>query len=157
MGNVIAVGISEAKITTGDDILVSYALGSCIGTCLYDSTAKIIGLSHILLPSSNLCPHDNNIYKFADTAIKELVERMRARGASTSRIQAKIAGGAQMFLNSTMRIGDDNKKAVINELNMLGIRIIAADVGENYGRTMECHAKDGKVFIKTINKSIKVL
>lgn len=157
MGNVIAVGISETKIASGDDVLITYALGSCIGTCLYDSTANVIGLSHILLPNSSMCPNDTNLQKFADTAIKELVRSMKMRGASVYRIQAKIAGGAKMFVNSSSKIGENNKRAVIEELNSLGIKILAANVGENYGRTMECHAKDGKVIIKSINKGTQIL
>lgn len=157
MGNVITVGISDMKIASGDDVLITYALGSCIGTCLIDNTANIVGMSHILLPSSKNCPSDSNIYKFADTAIKELIKCMKARGASVSRMHAKIAGGAQMFTSSTIKIGEDNRKAVVDELKNFGIRIIAAEVGENYGRTMECHAKDGKVVIKSFNKGLQVI
>ncbi|MEA4831377.1 MAG: chemotaxis protein CheD [Oscillospiraceae bacterium] len=156
MGNLIVVGISDMKIASGDDMLITYALGSCVGTCLYDSTAKIIGLSHILLSDSGICPNDSNIYKFADTAIKELVRQMKAKGANQYRLHAKIAGGAQMFANSN-RIGDKNIKAVIDELNKLGIKIVAHDVGENYGRTMTCHAKDGHVEINAISKGKKAL
>jgi chemotaxis protein CheD len=157
VGNVITVGISDMKIASGDDVLITYALGSCIGTCLYDSTANIIGMSHILLPSSKMCPNDSNIYKFADTAIKELIRCMKAKGASVNRMHAKIAGGAQMFTSSSIKIGENNKNAVVEELHNLGIRIVAAEVGENYGRTMECHAKDGKVIIKSFNKGLQVL
>lgn len=151
------VGISDMKIASGDDILITYALGSCIGTCLYDSTAKIMGLSHILLPHNKMCNNDINLHKYADTAIKELVRNMKLRGASLNRMYAKIAGGAQMFLNSTLTIGEDNKTAVLYELKSLGIRVLGSDVGKNYGRTMECHAKDGKVIIKSINKGKFVL
>jgi len=149
----ITVGISDMKIASGDDVLITYALGSCVGTCIYDRGANIIGLSHILLPNKNA--GDNNLYKFADTAIKELVRSMTAKGALVSRMQAKIAGGAQMFTNATIKIGENNQKAVIEQLNKLGIRIIAADLGENYGRTMECHAKDGRVIIKSFNRGLR--
>jgi chemotaxis protein CheD len=157
LGNLIIVGIADIKVATGDDVLITYALGSCIGTCLYDSTAKIVGLSHILLASSKMCVSDNNIFKFADTAIKELVRQMVLRGASVNRITAKIAGGAQMFASSTIRIGEQNSAAVMEELNKLGIRLLAADIGDNYGRTMECRAADGKVTIKSILKGNKIL
>lgn len=157
MGSLITVGISDMKIASGDDVLITYALGSCIGTCIYDNTAKIVGLSHILLPSCTLCVGDNNLYKYANTAIKELVRCMKLKGASVSRMHAKIAGGAQMFTSSTIKIGENNQKAVIEELRQLGIRIVAAEIGLNYGRTMECHAKDGKVVIKSMQKGLQVI
>jgi len=31
-------------------VLITYALGSCVGVCLYDRLTGISGLSHILLP-----------------------------------------------------------------------------------------------------------
>jgi len=156
MGNLITVGISDMKIASGDDILITYALGSCVGTCLYDRAAGVIGLSHVLLSDCGMCPDDSNVYKFANTAIKELVRKMKEKGALQYRMQAKIAGGAQMFACSN-RIGDKNIKAVIEELNKLGIKIVAADVGENYGRTMECHASDGHVEINALSKGKKIL
>ena len=152
MRNLVVVGISDTKIVSGDDILITYALGSCVGTCVYDSTTGIMGLSHVLLPEKRLCPGDNNIKKFADTAISHMVSEMKSHGASIYRMRAKIAGGAQMFCNSTIKIGERNIDMVINELGSLGIEIVGCDVGENYGRTMECHAADGKVMIKMINK-----
>lgn len=157
MGNIITVGIADMKIASGEDVLITYALGSCIGTCIYDRVAGIMGLSHILLPQSSLCPNDRNVKKFADTAIKDLVNNMKKQGASVSRMSAKIAGGAQMFASNSLAIGERNTKAVVNELNLLGIKIVAADVGDNYGRTMECHTTDGKVFIKSISRGIHIL
>ncbi|HBL83866.1 MAG TPA: chemotaxis protein CheD [Clostridiales bacterium] len=157
MGNIITVGISDMKIASGDDILITYALGSCVGTCLYDKTAKVIGLSHVLLSNSDLCSNDSNVYKYANTAIKELVRAMRVKGAAVHRMTAKIAGGAQMFTNNTLKVGERNIIAVVDELNILGIRIVASDVGENYGRTMECYANDGRVMIKSFTKGNQII
>ncbi len=156
MGNLVVVGISDMKIVTGEDVLITYALGSCVGTCIYDSAAGIMGLSHVLLPERSLCTGDNNTKKFADTAIAQMVSDMQARGASAYRMKAKIAGGAQMFFNSTIKIGERNIQMVKRELSRLGISIVGSDVGENYGRTMQCHAADGKVIIKMIDRVITI-
>jgi chemotaxis protein CheD len=155
VGNIIIVGIADMKIASGDDVLITYALGSCVGACIYDSTSGIMGLSHILLPQSALCPDDRNNSKFADTAIRELVRKMTESGASVYRMTAKIAGGAQMYKTGLTGIGERNIKETVNELKKLGIKILAADVGENYGRTMECHAKNGEVIIKSMSRGIK--
>ena len=52
MSNTIRVGISDQNVAHGPDILVTFALGSCVGICLYDPHMKLGGLSHILLPDS---------------------------------------------------------------------------------------------------------
>lgn len=150
MANLIIIGISDFKIGRAPDILVTYALGSCVGTCLYDSALHLAGLSHILLPESSICKEDHNIMKYADTAIAELVRELEAAGASRRRLTAKIAGGAKMFATTGTSMGERNIAAVKSELQRLGIPIIGEDTGSNYGRTVEFHTDDGSVLIKSV-------
>lgn len=157
MPNLIVVGISDFKVANVPDVLITYALGSCVGTCLYDSKLKIAGLSHVLLPESSICKDDDNIMKYADTAIVALVRKMVMMGASRARLTAKIAGGAKMFATAGTGMGQRNIIAVKNELNKLGIPIIGEDTGSNYGRTVEFHPEDGSVLVKSVlhgNKAI---
>ena len=57
MSQNIVVGISDLNVAKNGDILVTYALGSCIGICLYDESVKVAGLSHIMLPTSEALTH----------------------------------------------------------------------------------------------------
>lgn len=156
MSKTITVGISDLNVAKSPDILVTYALGSCVGICLYDPTLKLAGLSHIMLPSSRLAPDANQAMKFADTAIVMLVKKMEAMGGRSVRFKAKIAGGAQMFAAksnaSVANIGARNVQAVKEALNKLRIPIIAEDTGKNYGRTLYFNAEDGMMRIKSVNK-----
>ena len=89
----INVGISDWKVGKPPDVVVTYALGSCIGICLYDKVKKIAGLSHIMLPDSKgQGAGDINRMKFADTAIPDMLKKMIAMGAVQTNIKAKIAG-----------------------------------------------------------------
>ena len=108
--NKIVVGISDQKLCKSPDVLVTYALGSCVGICMIDKVLGIAGLAHIMLPDSSAIPNDKNKFKFADTGIQLLYESMIKNGAAASRITAKIAGGANMFATTTpaMSIGDRN-------------------------------------------------
>jgi chemotaxis protein CheD len=150
MSNLIIVGISDYKIAESPEVLITYALGSCIGTCLFDGVLHLAGLSHILLPEASICPNDTNTMKYADTAIEELIKAMERKGASRARLTAKIAGGAKMFATSTIGVGERNIIAVKNELRRLNIRLVAEDTGDTYGRTMEFHPEDGSVMIKSV-------
>jgi chemotaxis protein CheD len=136
----ITIGISDLNVAKPPDILVTYALGSCVGICLYDQTAQVAGLSHILLPQSSQIPGNNTPMKFADTAIPMLMVKMQALGARPAQLRAKIAGGAQMFAASgnasIANIGERNVAAVKATLQRLHIPIVAADTGANYGRTL---------------------
>ena len=46
----ISVGIADMKITRQEGILITYALGSCIGISFYDPMIKLGALLHIMLP-----------------------------------------------------------------------------------------------------------
>ena len=149
MPELIVVGISDLKIAKSPDMLITYALGSCVGTCLYDPLLHIGGLSHVLLPDSSIC-NDSNIMKYANTAIEELVRLLILAGASRYRLNAKIAGGAKMFATTGTSMGERNIVAVKKELARLSIPIVGEDTGKNYGRTVEFHPEDGAVFIKSV-------
>jgi chemotaxis protein CheD len=155
------VGISDWKVNKGEGSIVTYALGSCVGICLYDKVTEVGGLSHIMLPDSKSVQAGaaTNRMKFADTAIPDMVSAMLKMGAVKARLTAKIAGGAQMFqtANEKFNIGERNVAAVKEALKYLGIPIIAHDVGLNYGRTVFFHTGEGKMEVKSTTKGIKVL
>ena len=149
----VTVGISDLNVVKAPNILVTYALGSCVGICLYDRSTQVAGLSHIMLPSSAASRDKNQPARYADTAIPLLIQRMAAAGANKSRLQAKIAGGAKMFAgvsdNSLSNIGQRNVLAVKATLRSYGIPILADDTGKDYGRTLYFSAEDGSMRIKS--------
>jgi chemotaxis protein CheD len=118
---------------------------------------RISGLAHILLTETFNSSNRNEAYKYADTAIAELVNAMEKRGSARSRIVAKIAGGASMFVNSTINIGERNVEVVKRELYRLNIKLMAEDTGLNYGRTVKFSTEDGKMTVTAIGKGTKVL
>ncbi len=160
MDTVITIGISDMKIAKKPEILATYALGSCVGICLYDVILKSGSLGHILLPLSGGAQNINK-YKFADTCIPEMIKGMEKLGSNKRNLTAKIAGGASMFEisgDSTIgNIGKRNVEAVKNTLMQFQIKIIAEDVGLNYGRTVFFHLNDGSVQVKSFAKDIKIL
>ncbi len=158
---VTKIGMAEVCAAKDPAILITLGLGSCVGICLYDHIKKIVGMAHIMLPSSTEIKNNGNKAKFADTAIEMLILDMVGLGADRNRITAKMAGGAQMFAfkssNELMRIGERNAEAVRKELKRHRIELIAEDVGGNYGRTIEFSSENGELNIKTIGHGINVI
>lgn len=156
MKSTVTVGISDLNVVKSPDVLVTYALGSCVGICLYDAMAHVAGLSHIMLPSSKLASNVGSEMKFADTAIPMLIKKMERMGASQIRMKAKIAGGAQMFAaisnSSIANIGQRNVAAVKATLQQLRIPIIAEDTGKDYGRTVYFDGESGMMRVKSVNR-----
>ena len=134
------IGIGAAAIGKEDDVLISYALGSCVGICLYDPVAKIGGMVHILLPDSKLIPDKPDVYRYADTGITALCTKMQIKGAVR----------ACMFASEiSTNIGKRNVNAVRQILQKLAIPIKGEDVEKNYGRSIWFYCSDGLVKVKS--------
>lgn len=160
MSSNIVVGISDMKLARNEGMLVTYALGSCIGICLYDPVIKLAALVHIMLPVK-LENSNDNVFKFADTGIPETLRKMEVFGAVRNRIVAKIAGGARMFdipgNGSLGNIGMRNIESVKQTLRVNGIRLLKEDVGANYARTLYFDCKTGNGVIKSYGRTEIVL
>lgn len=161
MGEMIRVGMADLNICLPPNSITTLGLGSCVGIVLYDPVKKISGMAHIMLPDSTKVRNNSNIAKFADTGLDELLRQVIVAGAQKSALVAKIAGGAQMFAFSsqsdTLRVGDRNVEAVKAKLKTLGIRIIAEDTGDFYGRTIEFYPESGDLLIKAVGKSVRTI
>ncbi|MEW6572634.1 MAG: chemotaxis protein CheD [Bacillota bacterium] len=156
----IQVGIADLKVGREPAVLITLGLGSCVGVALYDPVKKVGGLLHIMLPRmSEFSRGTAKPAKFADTGIPLLLEEVLKLGANRRCLEAKIAGGAQMFSgldkSFLLDIGDRNISAVRDTLKDLRIRIAAEDVGGNNGRTMLLYTATGRVIIKTLGTQKK--
>lgn len=154
----ITIGIGDFKVCKAPDVLITYALGSCVGICLLDSVTSIGGLSHIMLPESSGANAAATPMRFADTALPMLIRQMESMGASRLRMKAKIAGGATMFAAASdkFNIGERNVEAVKKILMQNRIPIIAEDIGLNYGRTQLFYPETGVMEIRAAAKGIKM-
>ncbi|GFI08161.1 MAG: chemotaxis protein CheD [Lachnospiraceae bacterium] len=151
----LVVGIGDMKLGRQEGTIITYALGSCIGIALYDPMIKLGALVHIMLPER--VNSDANIFKYADTGVRETLRKLYAYGAVKHRLTAKIAGGAKMFdmkgKSSAMgNIGERNAQMVKRVLMQEGIRIVKEDTGANYARTMSIDLASGMVLVKTFGR-----
>ncbi len=162
MSEVVKVGMADLKTCLPPNTVTTLGLGSCVGVAIRDTSNKVGGLAHVMLPDSTAIKNSQtNIAKFADTGVVELVRQMEALGGVKRRMVAKIAGGAMMFATSSkstaMQVGDRNVEAVKKALKELGIPILAEDTGLNYGRTVIFNPETGEFVIKTAGKGEKVI
>lgn len=156
----ISVGIADMKMTRQEGVLITYALGSCIGVSFYDPMIKLGALLHIMLPEKSGAK-DGNVFKFADTGIRETLRKLTAFGGAKSRMVCKIAGGAKMFemkgSGGLGNIGERNSQNVKRILMAEGLRVTSEDVGANYARTMLLDVATGNVYVRSAGKPEKML
>jgi len=152
----LKVGIGDMKLTRGEGRIITYALGSCIGIAFYDPVIRLGALLHIMLPA-RFGTDDNNVYKYADTGIRETIHKLTAFGMVKSRTVVKIAGGAKMFEisgNSDFgNIGLHNRDRVRQVFAEEGMRLVAEDTGGTCARTMVLDIATGGVLIRTFGRA----
>lgn len=155
------VGMADMNAVRSPGLLKTSGLGSCVGLSLYDPIHKVAGLAHVMLPSSEIAREQNlNIAKYADTSIPALIEMMEKLGARKVNLQAKMAGGAQMFQmtgSDTMRIGPRNVESCKAILLQYSIPLLAEDTGGNYGRSVEIDSANGQFMIRSVQNGVKQL
>ncbi len=154
----LIVGISDFKVSSNqDDVLVTYALGSCIGVAVYDPVAGVGGLLHFMLPDSTL---DQNKARecpamFADTGIPVLFKACYKLGAEKKRMIVKVAGGASILDDTNyFRIGQKNITALRKIFWKNNVLIDREDTGQNHNRTVRLNIADGKVLVRSAGSSM---
>lgn len=150
----LRVHVADAAVAQGDTLISTIGLGSCVAIVLHDAERAVGGLAHILLPSEVLAQDRTNRAKFPGTAVPLLLERMTALGARKSRIVAKLAGGASMFVALTpmggVQIGERNVLASRAALAQHGIPVVAQDVGGGHGRSVFFHVASGALDVRSM-------
>ena len=157
----IVVGLGEMKVTKDpSSILTCLGLGSCIGVSAYDPVAKVGGMAHIVLPSSE----GRNVKrsaKYADMAISMLFEAMAEEGAHKVRTVIKLVGGAELStapgMDNAFKIGERNQEMVKLNLVKEGANWVAEDLGGNHGRTVRMYANSGRVVVSAAGFETKEL
>jgi chemotaxis protein CheD len=150
MNHVVAVG--DMKTGGRDDMIVTHALGSCLGLMVYDPAAQVGGLLHAMLPLSkiNLQKASENPYMFVDTGVPELFRQLYELGGQKNRMVIKAAGCGQPLGNSEMfKIGERNYTILKKLLWKNNIMIEAEAVGGIASRTVYFDLSTGQVTISS--------
>ena len=128
------------------DLLVMTTLGSCIAACLWDRTAQIGGMNHFMLPEGS-----GDSGRYGSFAMELLINEMMKRGASKSRMEAKIFGGGAVIAGmSTINVGERNTNFVIDYLKTERIPIVSKDVMDVYPRKVCFLPHSGKAMVKRL-------
>lgn len=154
---IVIVGVGTYALARSPVKIKTFGLGSCVSITLYDRREKIGGLVHAMLPSINHARIKDNPLKYTDSGIEYLAAEIVKKGSSIKRLEAKLVGGAHMFENRNMNIGERNIGWARNTLEKLEIPIISEDIGKNYGRTVTFDTSTGDLLVRTILRGEKII
>ena len=135
------------------DVIVTHALGSCLGISVYDPAAGVGGLLHVMMPEGRTNPEKaaTNPFMFVDTGVPAFFREVYGAGAVKSRCVVKVAGGANVNGAGIDRFEIGKRNFII--LRKLfwknGVLIDAQDVGGTVPRTMYLEIGTGRVWLST--------
>ncbi len=150
------VNMGEMAALKSSGVLTTVGLGSCIGLTIYDPVAQVGGMAHIFLarnPNSEKAPELPG--KYADTGVKALIDLVESLGTRQRRLEAKLAGGANIFNNLSangLSIGQQNIIAVREQLEKYQIPIVGEQVAGNKGRKMRLSIETGIVIVTSVGQ-----
>jgi chemotaxis protein CheD len=152
----IVVSISDMKLTNrARDILVTHALGSCLGLAAFDPAVGVAGLIHCLLPlARNDGKADANPFMYVNTGVPQMMRSLFNRGATRENLILKAAGcGRMMHISNQFDTGANNLAALRKLLAVNEMRLAAEDVGGTIPRTMRLFADTGRLVISSCGRS----
>ncbi len=149
------IGVADMKVSNvPGDVLITYALGSCLGIMVHDPVAQVGGLLHVMLPDSQIDPAkaQANPHMFVDTGVPRLFKACYEMGAVKARMVVKVCGGAHQGADESadrFQIGKRNAVQLKQLLWKNGVMIKAQDVGGiQLSRTVSLDVGSGEVVVK---------
>ena len=142
----ISVGIADMQVAVGDGLLVTHALGSCIGLSVYDPVTKVGGMLHFMLqkPSSSEQEQSKPAAMFATTGVPLLFREAYRLGARKERLIVCAAGGASLLDDcDRYQIGKRNRIMMRKILWKNGVALAAEDTGGHVARSFTLDRSDG--------------
>ena len=89
-----------------------------------------------------------------DCTIQQMLKSFRDVGVTGRDIDIKVFGGADTLQSRTSNsIGSQNIKVTLDTLSKERLGVIAADVGDNFGRKLIFFSHTGEVFLKRLRKA----
>ena len=160
----IVVGIGEFAVSNDRaSVIVTHALGSCVAVCVWDPTAKVAGLIHVLLPDSRINPvrAGEQPAAFADTGVPLLFRTAYEYGVDKKRCQVRLIGGAD--ITRACSAADGKNDASVGKRNLLAVRqllwrngvlVQKEAVGGNEPRTVSMDVGDGSMQISSGGETV---
>ena len=132
----------EHKVGDHPDECLVTLLGSCVSACLHDPVAGLGGMNHFLLPGGDEAGGRGG-ESLGVHAMELLVNALLVRGASRSRLVAKLFGGADT-MRGLSDVGARNAAFASAFLAREGVRVASECLGGARGRKLQFWPASGR-------------
>lgn len=142
-GAAFYVSQGEHIVSSDPDATIAAVLGSCVAACVWDSSAGVGGMNHILLPDGS----GPGSAGYGASLMERMLNDLYKAGAQRSRLRAKCFGGSAM-ISGLSDIGVRNAEFVSSFLRNEGIVIERSCFGGNSARHVRFSPVTGKAQMK---------
>ena len=128
----IIVGMADCKVSQDPKaLLITCALGSCIGLTLHDPVACVGGLLHFMLPNAEneTSREDFNPAMYGNTGIPLLLRELQKLGANTPKSWSRTCAGGSQILDQTGLFNIGKQKSHRREKHVVESRHISPQRG----------------------------
>ncbi|MDD2727909.1 chemoreceptor glutamine deamidase CheD [Malikia sp.] len=142
---------------TGQKLMITTLLGSCVAACIRDRVRGIGGMNHFLLPG-NSADSDSPVsesMRYGSYAMEVLINDLLKAGARRENLEAKVFGGGNVLPGMTsINVGARNARFVLNYLKTDNIPVLVEDLLDIYPRKVCFFPHDGKVMVRKLKQSV---
>jgi chemotaxis protein CheD len=139
----ISVVQGDYGVSRDPSVVLASILGSCVAACVRDPVTGIGGMNHFLLPGEQSGDPLNSAQRYGVHLMELLVNALLREGASRSRLEAKLFGGASV-LASHFDVGARNGEFALRFLREEGIKVTSLSLGGTRGRKVEFWPVSGR-------------
>jgi chemotaxis protein CheD len=138
---------------TGEDMVLSTVLGSCVAACLWDPVFNVGGMNHFMLPDGQ-AEGDAPSARYGLFAMETLINDLVKLGAGRSNLRAKVFGGGRVLKQVTsINVGGRNAEFVMRFLKLENIPVLGHDLEGVWARKVNFFPLTARVLVKRLDPS----
>jgi len=138
---------------SGNGVIRSTPLGSCVAVIAYDKTTKIGGIAHTMLPGKSPTEDKAEENKYAENAIENLLVELKSLGSNQANIEICLVGGANVLRKENDAIVDNLILSTFKILEQKKLSIKRTSLGGFERRTAKLILHSGVVTFTLGDKS----
>jgi len=129
----------EFHVASGDDVVLTTILGSCVAACIRDPVLGIGGMNHFLLPGAT---GDEGL-RYGVQSMELLLNALLRKGARRERLEVKLFGGAHLF-DGLSDVGAQNSSFAERFLKDEGLNYVGGSLRGDRARRIQFWPVSGR-------------
>ena len=150
---IVDVDTGSIRVSSEPAILQAVALGSCVAVLVCERNKKIGGLAHVMLPGKSPSMEKNT--KYAEDAIRTLLDDVSELGAELEDLEISLVGGANVLQEGD--IPDIVIESVLDYLKQLRLELHCMRVGGIARRSVFLDTTSSRIYYTEGDNTTKTL